>query len=524
MIQLLSLKMIRKLALTESATKITKGVQYSKTRITRWFFIWVSLHVAFWTIAPALLRSALPLDSAEGIAWGNMWLWGYEKHPFLAPWLTAFAAHLTTSTSYWTVYFLSQIMVAISFWAIWRLANRMMPGLHALIAAMLLEGVYYYNIASPEFNPNIMMLATWSLLIFTFYIAMKEQKTWQWVSAGVLAGLSMVSKYESALILISILIFTLINKENRKIYKNKNVYIALAITILIFVPNFIWMANNHFLPITYAVDRLNVDHYSGLERALNHVIHPGYFFFEQVGAFLPSLLFFVPFFFCKRDKSSIGRFNWTFLWVVGAGPLILTLLDSLLTGGWLNAKWAVPYFSCFGIMLIAWWRPIITKRAFKQFILIFALLLGLVFSVRAAWFKVSAYVNHDKITAVFPEPAFSNKLTAVWYQHYNQPLRYVAGRHVFVEYIVAYAKNKMIPYFNWSADSSPWVNEAAMKKAGALFVWKEAAGNKLSAIDPEIKKRFPRAIAQPVVTIYPATKAKMTPYYVGVALLPPENQ
>ncbi len=51
-----------------------------------WFCV---LHVLVWTLVPALMYHNPPKDSLEGIAWGHMWQLGYEKHPFLAPWLTA---------------------------------------------------------------------------------------------------------------------------------------------------------------------------------------------------------------------------------------------------------------------------------------------------------------------------------------------------------------------------------------------------------------------------------------------------
>ena len=53
------------------------------------FWAWCALHVLAWTIGPALMYSSVPRDTLEGITWGQMWQWGYEKHPPLAAWISA---------------------------------------------------------------------------------------------------------------------------------------------------------------------------------------------------------------------------------------------------------------------------------------------------------------------------------------------------------------------------------------------------------------------------------------------------
>lgn len=486
----------------------------------KWFSLFALFHLVVWTLVPTLMRGTLPWDTAEGVAWGNIWAWGYEKHPFLAPWLTAGVTDLFHVVG-WPIYLLSEVCVVICFWGMWRLACRMMPAVHALIGVVILEGIYYYTTGIPQFNPNVMMLPTWALTSFVFYLAMKEQKMWQWVLTGVFVGLAMLSKYESLLLVIAMFIFTLINSENRKIYRRAGVYVGIIVSFLVFLPNFIWLVQHNFLPIIYTENRLGEDQLHGLLAVLNHIWHPLEFAFEQIGAFIPVVVLFSPLFFNPRTSVSIGRFNKLFLWYIGIGPLLLALLYSVVTGAWLHSLWAFPLLSFGGIILVAWYKPVISKNTLKRFLVLFVAVACLIAIVRGSYLKLEPYIKHRKISALFPGQGLAKNITDIWHQHYHDRLQYIAGYHGYIIYVSAYSKDKPIVYFNWDKQMNPWINEKELRKAGAMFIWPMPIGSKQSVLSPKIAARFPCAKVLPAITLKLLTKAKIHPMTFGVAILPP---
>jgi len=127
----------------------------------RWFWLFCLLHIVVWTLIPAITRGNPPFDSVEGVAWGNQWQWGYDKHPFLAPWITAITVRIFHAVD-WPIYFLGACSIAIAFIAVWKLASKCLPPLHALCSVMILEGIYYHNIAASQFNPNVLMVPLWA--------------------------------------------------------------------------------------------------------------------------------------------------------------------------------------------------------------------------------------------------------------------------------------------------------------------------------------------------------------------------
>ncbi len=158
-----------------------------------WFALFCAAHLVIWVLVPSLMYHNLPHDTLEAIAWGNMWLAGYDKHPPLAPWLSALASDLGGTVG-WPVFVLSQFSVLVCFWAVWRVALRMVDPWLALVSVVLLEGINYYNLAAFNYNPNVAMLPTWGLLSLAFYRALTRQNLWNWGLVGLCAALAFLAK------------------------------------------------------------------------------------------------------------------------------------------------------------------------------------------------------------------------------------------------------------------------------------------------------------------------------------------
>ena len=480
-----------------------------------WFWLLCSLQLILWTLAPTLTRGNGPFDTIESLAWGNQWQLGYDKHPPLAAWLTSLITHLGGNVVGWPMYLLGQIAAIATFWGIWQLAKKIMPPLQALIAVALLQGIIYYTLITPKFNPTTLMSPIWALEIFVFYLALKQQKIWQWLLVGVFGGLAMLTKYQSSLLLFSMFLFMLTTKAGRKNFREKNIYFAIIIGILIMLPNVIWLFQHHFSAITYATTR--VQSYKLHPLILNHIYYPIMFSLQQIGVVIPIFFMFTPFYFCKRNETKLLNFDkWFLLWM-GLGPFFLTILISLIFGAYLEAKWATPYFILAGIILVAWYKPIVTKKHLHYFAWIVFIVMLIVVSVRSAFLLYGPMLTGKaRPDAYFPGKNIAINLTNEWYQRYQKKLKYVAGAHYVVANIAVYSPDRPIPYFDWSKKAAAWVNENNLRKQGAVFV--KQRGRKLPK---EIKKRFPSAIQLPVHYYQKLTKEKVKPVAIGVALLPP---
>lgn len=487
----------------------------------KWFLFFCIAHFIVWILAPTLIYQNPPTDSLEGIAWGNLWLWGYEKHPFLAPWLSALATDVFAVVG-WPIYFLSQLCVVACFWATWRLANKMLQPWQAFIAVVLLEGINYYNIQSAIFDPNVLMLPFWALLSLFFYKALLQRQFKDWLWVGLFAGLALVSKYESGLLFILLFVIMLITPEGRKSFKTWGIYAAIIIALLIFLPNFIWLYQHHFDAVNYAVAEManKTVHTSKLQQALQHT---WLFIVEQIGNIAPLFLLYLPFYNSRKQQQTITHFTWRFILVLALGPTIFTVLLALFDNAQLVSRWSFPFFSLLPVLWLLWRKPEINVKKLKLFALLvllwnIILLVGMVFYF-LIWPLHTGKAEHSD---TFPGKNIAMKVTQEWHNYYQTKLPYIAGTHHVVVNVAAFSSDKPIAYFDWSLKESPWINEQQMQAKGAVFVfWLKNGENSPELI--AIKKRFPSLQHESIVYFNRLTKAKVQPVAIWIAFLPPHS-
>lgn len=479
-----------------------------------WFYAFICIHVIAWTMAPTFVRFTLPMDSMEGALWGQQLEWGYDKNPFMNGWLTALALHISEQSA-WVVYLFSQISVAICFWAVWQLGKKMLLPVHALLAVLLLEGVQYYNFHAIDFNDNTLELATWALTTLFFYQALRENKYRDWLFTGLFAGLAMMTKYYSAMLLFSMALLLFFNKESRQAFKKPPLYIGLIVFLIIITPHILWLSKHDFVTINYALNRV-----SNEPTWLNHLFFPAQFAWQSIEAFLPAFFLMLFLLIGKNSTDTPVKINHhfdkLFLAYVGLGPFLLTILLSVLTGITLRAAWGQPLLSLWGIILILWLQPNVTPERFYRFVIVlFSLLAIAVMSYCIALTRAD-----EPSSANYPGKNIATTLTQIWHTKYHTPLNYIAGSRWIAGNIALYSNDHPKVYVDWDKKISPWINEATLQREGAIFVWDL---NRDEAPTPQdIMARFNKLSTPQLMHFSWLRNKHLAPIEILVAFLPPQ--
>jgi 4-amino-4-deoxy-L-arabinose transferase-like glycosyltransferase len=496
---------------------LTQATDNSAISSRQWLFIFWGIHVLCWTLLPALLQHNAPLDVIEGLTWGQQWAWGYDKHPWVAPWLTELAS-LAGGHAVWTIYLLSELAIALCFWATWRLARDLLPTRQAVVAVLLLEGVFYYNFTTPEFNPNVAMLPLWALTTLALYRAIKSQHVLTWMLVGVFAGLAMMAKYFSAILLFCQLLFLISEPDARHSFKTAGPYLTLLVFLLVIFPNAVWLVNHQFISLHYAMHR------TGATTAAwwHHLTYPLQFASSQLLAILPALIIFIPCFRGEKSPLALTSFDSRFLYWMGAGPLVLVLLVSLVFGIELRSMYGTPLFSLLGVLLIIQVRPALSLPQFhavwRNVMVVFILFLG-TFTASTIG---KPYLTGDAKRVNFPGPEIAAQLTQQWHQQYQTPLPYVAGERWLAGNVAFYSPDHPIAYFDWNPTISFWIDEQRLRREGAIFIWD--VQEKGAQLPVELAMRFPQAIIMPNQRFFsPIAPHKVSPTIIGVAFLPPQK-
>ena len=385
------------------------------------FFIFVIAHLIFWTVIPSITNHNLPLDTIEALAWGSNLDWGFNKHPPMSAFFLEIFFSIFGSQD-WAYYFLSQIFVVISFYFIFKFSTEILQNnLLGLFSVLLIEGIYFYNFTSPEFNVNVCQLPFWSLTVYYSWkiYKSKEIKFFDCLLVGIFAAFGFLSKYLFLYLLVSIdlLFFYLIFIKKERKFDFKYI-ISLEVFLVLLIPHLIWLNNNEFITIFYGIARTGFEQ-SGL---VNHVKFPIIFLLKQFVIIIP--FFVLIFLLVKKIKIKLN-FNdkkLIFLLAINIIPIVLMFLTSLVTGSKIRTMWMTPFYLFFGTLFIYLLKPQINLNKLKPFIVGFIF----VFFLSPSLYAYISITKDNKRTD-YPGKEIAMKVQYAWDQQFNSNINIVLG-------------------------------------------------------------------------------------------------
>jgi len=388
----------------------------NKKNIINLFYIFLIVHLIIWTAIPSLTNHNLPLDTIEALAWGSNLDWGFNKHPPMSAFLVEIFYQIFGAQD-WAYYFLSQICVIISFFAVFKLAENFFENkAFCLLTVLLLEGIYFYNYTTPEFNVNVCLMSFWALTTLYVWKGFKDNKIIDWFLVGLFAGFGFLSKYLFIYLGLGIDIFLIY-----MIYKKKldfKCLVSLIPFLIVLLPHLIWLTENNYITITYGLDRTG----TGAQNFLDHIIHPLIFLGKQIGILIP--FFLMLFFLSTKFKT---KFNFKddkllFLLAINIVPIALVFLTSMIMGVKIRTMWMTPFYLFFGVLVIYISQSEINLNKLKGFGIVFVILF--IFSPFA--YAYVSITQTDKRTD-YKGKQFSIAFQKKWDENYKSEIKFVSG-------------------------------------------------------------------------------------------------
>ena len=385
--------------------------------INNLFFIFLFVHLLLWVLAPSLTNKNLPLDTIEALAWGSNLDWGFNKHPPFSAFAVEIFYQIFGSND-WAYYLLSQLFVIIGFIVVYKFSDEIFNNQKlALLSVLLLEGIYFYNFTTPEFNVNVAQLPFWGLTVYYTWRCIKHDKATDYVFLGLFAGLGILSKYLFIYLIIGIkLVFIYFLRKGKKI-KFSHYFIAGPITLLILLPHIIWLTENNYMTITYGLQRTG-----GVGSFIDHLIYPLIFLIKQIGLLIPFLL--MSFFLVKKIniKFNLKDEKLVFLLLTTVVPIFFMLLTSMVMGAKIRTMWMTPFYLFAGTLTIYIFKSQINLNKLKNFATIFTILF--IFSPFA---YVYISITQTEKRTDFPGKEKAKEVQILWDKEYKSKINYVIG-------------------------------------------------------------------------------------------------
>ena len=393
----------------------------NKRNINNIFYIFVTTHLILWTVVPTITNSNLPLDTIEALAWGSNLDWGFNKHPPLSAFFPEVFFQIFGPQD-WAYYFLSQIFVVISFFIIFKLSQEILnDGTLSLLSVFLIEGIYFYNFTTPEFNVNVCQLPFWCLTVYytwKIYIS-KKIELYDCILLGAVAAFGILSKYLFIYLLVAIdLLFAyLIFFKKSKKFDFKYL-VSLEVFFVILIPHIIWLFNNDFITIKYGFARAGLDE----GQIINHLKYPLIFTLKQIGILIPFLI--LVWLLIKKipKKLNLKDEKLLFLIFINLVPIVLVFMTALITGSKIRTMWMTPFYLFFGTLFIYILKNQINIKKLNSFLIGF-IFLFLLSPILYGYVSIS---QTDKRTD-YPGKDIAIKVQMAWHEQHDEPIKYVLG-------------------------------------------------------------------------------------------------
>ncbi len=175
----------------------------------------------------------------------------------------------------------------------------------------------------------LLLFFTWGL--YKFKKASDEPTDKNWLLFGAALGLAFLSKYTAVFLFAGALVYLLLDKDKRRLLAGRGPWLALAVSMLIFMPVILWNINNSFAGFSFHAGRAS---FGGVR-----VDYLAQFLAGQLGFLLP-FFFFPALYFTFKSVSRIRKDSFErFIFSFGFIPVVFFLIYSLFSRA--LSHWAV---------------------------------------------------------------------------------------------------------------------------------------------------------------------------------------
>ena len=222
-------------------------------------FMTVKVFVQYLLIHPVydLQRDEyLHLDQANHPAWG------YISLPPFNSWV-AMVIRALGNDVFWVKFF-PALFGAFTIFFAWKTVHALKGNLFAkiLVASAILISVLLR--LNTLFQPNSFEVLSWTAFFYFLVCFVQSEKNRYLYVLAFVAALGFLNKY-NILFMLAGLAPAIIISPFRDIFRNKHLYFAIAIFLLLISPNLIWQFQNHF-PVVYHMKTLARTQLVNMER------------------------------------------------------------------------------------------------------------------------------------------------------------------------------------------------------------------------------------------------------------------
>ena len=454
----------------------------------------LALMALSWTVVPALVHTAPPLDVAESALWGREWVIGTYKHPGMPAWVFEISRLFNGGHIGWPAYLAGQLFNLATLVLTFFLARDLAGARVATAAVFALFGIEYLSWRSIEFNHTLAQMPFWVGAAWCAWRAVDRSTLGWWIGLGAMAAAGLYGKLSNAMLLIVIAGWILSTSRGRASLKSVGPYAGAATFALLCVPLVHWLIASGFAPLTYAEAR-------GREQSLLAML-----LFPANAALqaAPIVMTLALAGFFARDTqaqpASAARAPAAdrFLWVMALAPPALSVALALIGRSGLRASWLAPALPLMAVLLVSRWPHRLDNALLdrlRKIAVAIALVVPLGYGVVIS--QQRSVGAQPLLRMNWPQAEIARVLSAAWAQETGRPLRIVTGRAWPAGLVALNHPDRPSILTEGELAFSPWITPERLAREGTLVVWADMSNADLTpamriliADRPVQEKRF----------------------------------
>ncbi len=424
-------------------------------------------------------------DLREQINWGLNFPFYTWKHPPMQSWVAGLVA-LTGARDAWGYTIVGQAINLLGLYYLIRAAHEFIAPDAALKAVILVAGSIFFIAAVPTFllNADQLLFPLWAGVLYYALAALLRDRWRDWLLLGVFAGLALLTKYFTLLLIASLLVSALWHADFRKHFLSPKLYVSGVVCATIAATNAIPMLLHPELlryPLSFMRRAASIfdRSFSLLTLAWSLVLY-----LLPAGIVLAVLAYRREGVTVVEPQSPGPRFITTAAVVF----VILTAAVVVGTGIPYSQRYSHPIFAVSVLAVLSTVSIPIEARercAHVALVLWGFVILG---SVGYAFTFVNA-------SLIEPAPAAAEILRARWAKHYSCGPAYITGENR-PAYAVALYYGKVIGLSRNDFDFVQWIDRDLLQRHGAIVI-----GTTQSAADMVFAGEFPNRTPTETITL-----------------------
>lgn len=480
-----------------------------RPRVRLWLVIQLAiLHAVLWTFILINLKAAqdVHMDVAEAYGWGQQFLWGYGKHPPLSGWVAGVWFRIFPPAD-WATYALAMATVSAGMVICWLVALRVVDARRAFLVAVMIALYPIFNFKGFKYNPDLLQLVTLPLVVLAYLDAFRTRTWLSGVLLGLAGALALMTKYWVLTMIGAIGLAALIHPERMRFLASPAPWVAIVTMTAAMIPHVVWLAEAHFVPLTYAGDTYSLDDKSQVHQlVLGYLLHNAGLLALPVAlaglamALVPpwrTLLLCAPSRIVTRawargpnpgvDRSQALNV-WLIQLIVAFGPPLGALAFSI----YMKTDWGISLFFLVPLALVA--IPTLRVKGAALFtIAAIWLVLSVITLAASPWIAARELAANAGNTATYGARSdLARELTQAWHARFASRWAVVAGSMESIQPMVFYSPDHPAAFTPNEPWSSGLTSLEDAKKYGFIGVFDPTDG-RLPAFEKWVFEVAPNA-------------------------------